>query len=99
MHFDVVVRVLGSSAPRAAALGPSRVLEPYIPFVDETLARYPRLVATRIQDMLVERGYKGSLRTLRRYVREARPAPRNEVFLRVETLPGEQAQVDWAHVG
>jgi transposase len=32
-------------------------------------------------------------------VRVARPAPRNEVFLRVETLPGEQAQVDWAHVG
>ena len=29
----------------------------------------------------------------------ARPRPKNEAFLRVETLPGEQAQVDWAHVG
>jgi transposase len=100
VHFDTVVRVLGSFGPKAGTPRPdARVLEPYIPFVDETLARHPRLVATCIHDMLIERGYEGSLRTLRRYVRVARPAPRNEVFLRVETLPGEQAQVDWAHVG
>lgn len=100
VHFDTVIRVLGSFGPKAGTPRPdARVLEPYLSFVDETLARHPRLVATRIQDMLVERGYKGSVRTLRRYVLGARPAPRNEVFLRVETLPGEQAQVDWAHVG
>jgi transposase len=100
VHFDAVVRVLGSLGPKAGTPRPdARVLEPYIPFVDETLARYPKLVSTRIHDMLVERGYQGSIRTLRRYVRVARPAPRNEVFLRIETLPGEQAQVDWAHVG
>jgi transposase len=100
VHFDVVVRVLGSLGAKAGAPRPSaRVLEPYIPFVDETLCRYPKLVATRIYDMLVERGYQGSIRTLRRYAASHRPAPRNEVFLRMETLPGEQAQVDWAHVG
>jgi transposase len=100
VHFDVVERVLGSFGPKAGTPRPdARVLEPYVAFVDETLERHPRLVATRIHDMLVARGYTGSLRTLRRYVRGARPAPNNEVFLRVETLPGEQAQVDWAHVG
>jgi transposase len=100
VHFDTVVRVVGSVGPKATSpRSEVRVLDAYIPFVDETLARYPRLVATRIHDMLVERGYEGSLRTLRRYVSEARPAPRHEVFLRVETLPGEQAQVDWGHVG
>ena len=100
VHFDTVARVLGSVGPKAGTPRPdARVLEPYIPFVDETLARYPKLVSTRIHDMLIDRGYEGSLRTLRRYVRVARPAPRNEVFLRVETLPGEQAQIDWAHVG
>lgn len=100
VHFDVVVRVLGSFGPKAGTPRPdARVLEPYIPFVDETLGRHPRLVATRIFDMIAARGYDGSLQTLRRYVRVARPAPRNEVYLRVESLPGEQAQVDWAHVG
>jgi transposase len=100
VHFDTVVRVLGDFGPKAGTPRPeARVLEPYIPVVDETLGRYPKLVATRIFDMIVERGYSGSLRTLRRYVRVARPAPKSEVFLRVETLPGEQAQIDWAHVG
>jgi transposase len=100
VHFDTVVRVLGSLGPKAGTPRPdARVLEPYLTFVDQTLARHPKLVATRIQDMIVARGYAGSLRTLRRYVRGARPAPKNEVFVRVETLPGEQAQVDWAHVG
>lgn len=100
VHFDTVVRVLGSFGPKAGTPRPdARVLEPYVPFVDETLGRHPKLVATRIFDMLRERGYTGSLRSLRRYVRTARPAPKSEVFLRVETLPGEQAQVDWAHVG
>ena len=100
VHFDVVARVLGTFGPKAGTPRPdARVLEPYKPFIDETLARHPRLVATRIYDMLVGRGYAGSLTTLRRYVRAERPAPRNEVYLRLETLPGEQAQVDWAHVG
>ena len=98
--FDAVVRVLGTLGPKAGTPRPdARVLEPYIPFVDQTLSRHPKLVATRIQDRIVARGYAGSLRTLRRYVRGARPAPKNEVFVRVETLPGEPAQVDWAHVG
>jgi len=100
VHFDTVVRVLGSFGPRQGTPRPdARVLEAYVPIIDATLERYPRLVSTRIHDMLVERGYKGSLRTVRRYVRGARPSPRNEVFLSIETLPGEQAQVDWAHVG
>jgi transposase len=100
VHPDVVARVLGSFGPKPGTPRPdSRVLEPYLCFIGETLDRYPRLVSTRVYDMLCERGYTGSLRTLRRHVRLVRPRPKGEAFLRVETLPGEQAQVDWAHVG
>jgi transposase len=100
VHPDVVARVTGPLGPRACPGRPdARVLEPFEAWVDETLARYPRLVATRLFDMLRERGYEGSVVTLRRYVRRARPRPKTEAFLRLETLPGEQAQVDWAHVG
>lgn len=99
LHADVVERVLGSFGPKPGTPRPeSRVLEPYLAFVDETLDQYPRLVATRLHDMLVERGYTGSLRALRRVVRKRRPR-HHKAFLRLETLPGEQAQVDWAHVG
>lgn len=100
VHPDVVVRVLGSFGPKPGTPRPdARVLEPYLCFIGETLDRYPRLVATRIYDMLCERGYTGSLRTVRRHVRLVRPRRKAEAILRVETLPGEQAQVDWAHVG
>jgi hypothetical protein len=36
---------------------------------------------------------------VREYVRGVRPAPKAEAFFRLATLPGEQAQVDWAHFG
>ncbi len=100
VHPDVVTRVIGPLGRKAHPERPdTRVLEPFLPWVDETLARYPRLVSTRLYDMLRERGYQGSVRTLRRYVQDARPRPKTEAFLRLQTLPGEQAQVDWAHVG
>jgi len=101
IHPDVVERVLGRPGPKprtAVALIPP-ALEPYAGFIDETLLRYPRLVGTRVCDMLRERGYEGSLRMLRRHLRRVRPLPKHEVFLRVEPLIGEQGQVDWAHVG
>jgi transposase len=100
LHHDVVERAIGplGPEPKQREARPT-VLDPYLSFVVDTLERYPRLVATRIYDMLVERGYAGSLRTLRRFVLAHRPAAAREVYLRLETLPGEQSQVDWAHVG
>jgi hypothetical protein len=35
---------------------------------------------------------------VRGYVQQVRPVPQGEVFLRVESLVGEQAQVDWAYI-
>ena len=100
VHRDVVRRVLGVGIARPGAGIPRpRQLDPYRDFIDETLARYPRLRATRIYDMLRERGYRGAPRSVRRYVVELRPRPRREIYLRTEPLIGEQAQVDWAYVG
>ena len=100
VHGDVVRRVLGL----LERSGPSRqqrprLVEPYADFISETLARYPKLRATRVYDMLRGRGYEGSVRTVREYVAGVRPRPTREAFLRVEPLPGEQSQVDWAYVG
>jgi len=99
VHPDLVRRVLGIGVPRTPDSPPrSSMLDPYREFIDQTLARYPTLRATRLYDMLRERGYRGAVRTLRSYVATVRPRKRRDVFLRTETLPGEQAQVDWAYV-
>lgn len=100
VHADVVDRVLGPLGPEPSAKERRpTLLDPYRDFVVETLQRYPRLVSTRIHDMVSERGYTGSARTVRRFVRPHRPQQPREVYVRIETLPGEQSQIDWAHVG
>ena len=100
LHPDVIENVLGVGKARAERTGPRPTLiEPYVDFVAQTLATYPTLRATRLYDMLRERGYRGGVRNLREYVRGVRPRPRKEVYLRTEPMVGEQAQIDWAYVG
>ena len=78
-------------------LRPSLV-DPYVEFIRQILDQHPRLRATRIYQMIRERGYAGSVVQLRRAVARMRPKSR-EAFLRLEMFSGEQAQVDWAHFG
>ena len=98
VHPDVVRRVLGLSTARPPSQLRPRLVDPYRPFIDDTLQRYPKLLATRLYDMIRERGYAGSIRTLRDHVAAVRPKRRREIYLSTETMPGEQAQVDWAYV-
>jgi len=99
VHHDVVRRVLGLLPPPEATEPRALHLDPYREFIAAQLEQYPRLRATRLFDMIQPRGYRGSVRTLRRWIARTRPAPQAEVFLRLQPLPGEQAQIDWAHVG
>jgi transposase len=82
---------------QAQALRPC-ITDPYLEFVRETLKNYPQLRATRISQMVRDRGYTGSIVQLRRVVARLRPVQR-EAFLRLCLFPGEQAQADWAHFG
>lgn len=75
------------------------MLDAFFAFIVATLKRYPKLCATRVHEMLVERGYRGSVVQTRRAVRRLRPSREVEAFLRLETLPGEQGQVDWGSFG
>ena len=50
------------------------MLDPYLPFIRDTLAQYPRLRATRLFEMVKGRSYTGSVVQLRRAVRLIRPA-------------------------
>jgi transposase len=74
-------------------------LDPYLPFVRDTLAQYPRLRATRLFEMVKGRGYAGSVVQLRRAVRLIRPATTATVYRRLTTLAAEEAQVDWGSFG
>jgi len=49
--------------------------------------------------MVRERGYLGNPDHFRHMVARWRPRTAAEAYLRLRTLPAEQAQTDWAHFG
>jgi transposase len=75
------------------------MIEPFVPFIQDTFAKYPTLRASRLYRMVRERGYTGSADHFRHLMRCYRPQPAGEAYLRLRTLAGEQGQVDWAHFG
>jgi transposase len=97
LHHETVERAL-SEQPAAEPPPRPSGLDPYLAFMREVLAKYPRLTATRLWQMLRERGCPLSARQVRRKVAELRPTPR-EGFLRRRTFAGEEGQVDWASFG
>lgn len=99
IHHSAVRRVLErDGAPRATLARRSKV-DPFVPFIRETLERYPRLTAARLYQMVRARGYDGREGHFRSIVARYRPAPAREAYFRLRTLPGDQAQVDWGSFG
>jgi transposase len=101
LHRDTVKRAIGTESflSRCAARARPTKLDPYLPLVRQTLDQYPKLRAPRLHQMLVERGYAGSVVQLRRAIRVLRPRPAGEAYLELRTLAGEQAQADWGSFG
>src|SRR3984893_10231147 len=98
VHPDAVRNAIESERfHNSKPLGAS-VVDPYMEFIRHILDQHPRLRATRIYQMIGDRGYSGSVVQLRRTVARLRPQGR-EPFLLLQTFAGEQAQVDWAHFG
>jgi transposase len=55
--------------------------------------------ASRLFGEMRKRGYDGCYTQVKRTVREWRSEGRERAFVRFETAPGEQAQMDWGHFG
>jgi len=100
IHHSAVDRVLSQAGmPKAERTQRVSIIDPYLPFITETLAQYPKLTATRLYAMAQQRGYPGGPSQFRSHVAQLRPRKPSEAYLRLRTLPGEQAQVDWGHFG
>lgn len=98
LHPDTVRAALEIERFKSGPVPRAALTDPYRDFIRQTLEQHPRLRATRLYQMLRDRGYSGSVVQLRRVVAALRPA-KQEAFLRLSTLPAEQAQADWASFG
>ena len=101
VHHSTVERVLGEAGVERERQRPRRPskLDSYMAFITETLERFPTLTAARLFDMVTARGYTGGPDHFRHRIAQLRPRRPREAYLRLRTLAGEQAQVDWAHFG
>lgn len=101
VHHGTVRRALdreGIARPKAQR--PS-MIDPFVSLIRDTLERYPELPASTLYEMVRRRGYPGRPDHFRHRVADLglRPRKAPEAFLQLRTLPGEQAQVDWAYFG
>ena len=85
--------------PAAKIVGPRpSKLDPFKSYLQNRLKEYPELNGAKLLIEIKRMGYPGGYSQLKVYLSGLRPEV-NETFLRIETLPGEQAQVDWANCG
>lgn len=93
------VRKYLQEAPRAYARPPRKwKIDEYRAYLRE---RWEQGVtnACRLFHELEKRGYRGGYTQVKSTVREWRREGQERAFVRFETAPGEQSQLDWGHFG
>ena len=96
VHHTVVQRVLAQAGlPRLGPPPRPSQIDPYLPFVVQTLEKFPTLMASRLHVMVRERGYRGGPDHFRHLIACHRPRPKAEAYLRLRSLPGEYRPLGW----
>jgi transposase len=70
---------------------------PFHPYLRERVAAYPDLTGSRLHREIRDLGYAGGYTAVKDFLRSVRPSSPSGFEVRFETLPGRQAQVDFAH--
>lgn len=101
IHRSIVARVIAQSQELSTTkIERSKFVENHLEFLTETIKKYPDIHASRLFSMVKKRGYEGRSQSyFRKIISDIRPQKTQEAFARLTTLPGEQAQVDWADFG
>lgn len=82
---------------RATVVKPGK-LDPFKDQIHELLEKDREVSATVIHQRLKAQGFDGEISILRDYLRKVRPEPK-EAFIRFESQPGAQVQLDRGHFG
>ncbi|MCP4211906.1 MAG: IS21 family transposase, partial [Halieaceae bacterium] len=84
MHHSTVDRVLSQAGmPKAERAPSASMIDPYLPFIIETLEQYPKLSAARLYVMAQQRGYPGCSSHFRSHIAQLRPRKPCEAYLRL----------------
>ncbi|MCP4553145.1 MAG: transposase, partial [Bacteroidetes bacterium] len=75
-----------------------KMLDPHRDYIKELVKEFPRIKAPVVLRQIREKGFNGEITLIRAYLRELRRTSLyKEPFIRFESAPGDQMQVDWGH--
>ena len=100
VHHATIKSIIGNdvSVAKGDKVGRVSQLDAFEDVIMRHLEIYPQITAPRLQQILHDHGYKGSLSLLRQRLRKTRSRVK-KVYMRMIIRAGEQGQVDWAHCG
>jgi transposase len=85
---------------RAKKIPRASKLDPYRDLIDQLLEHDPLAKAPVILQRLQQNGFDGKITILRDYLQKLRGQMKyKEPFIRFESPPGKQMQIDWGHFG
>lgn len=80
--------------------GRSSKLDPYRELIKEMVTQYSKVKAPVVLRQIQDKGFAGEITIVRDYLKHLRHNDYSkEAFIRFESRPGQQIQIDWGHFG
>jgi len=86
--------------PKAKRAKKASKLDPYRDLIKEFLEKDPDVKAPVVLQRLRDNGFEGKITIVRDYLQKVRGQKKyRQAFIRFESPPGKQMQIDWGHFG
>ena len=86
--------------PKAKRVKRDSKLDPYRDLIKEFLEKDPDVKAPVVLQRLQDNGFEGKITIVRDYLQKVRGQKKyRQAFIRFESPPGKQMQIDWGHFG
>jgi len=99
LNRKTVARYLQDPHPSAVRSKRPSKLDPFKEQIDALLEKDPSVSAVVVKQKLEESGFVGGVTIVKDYLKRVRKKPAKRAFLRFESAPGQQMQLDWGHFG
>jgi transposase len=96
---DRMVRYYLNPKPEAQRAPNHSLLDPFREYITAKIDESPNYNLVVLRKELVAQGYAGGMTILRVFAKQARDEAVKRAVIRFETMPAQQAQVDWKEAG
>nr|WP_320013132.1 IS21 family transposase [uncultured Desulfobulbus sp.] len=98
LNRETVARYLAGGTPKGITIKKPSKLDPYRKMIAEMVASSPDIKAPVVLQRISSKGFNGEITIVRDLLRQLRGQQSlREPFIRFESAPGEQIQIDWGH--